>query len=151
MCFLMFGCGQSVPHRIRSGATSSSARPNGTASVNGGPIDGYPLGAADLDPAVVHPRDIQQDLERLLVETVLRRHAPHVVDDERHRQRAEHVVELEQIGRIEVQHHVPIELGRAGDEPLKLVEIGRAAEMLHEVEANAADSARVQVREILVR
>ncbi len=25
MCFLMFGCGQSVPHRIRSGATSSSA------------------------------------------------------------------------------------------------------------------------------
>ena len=25
MCFLMFGCGQSVPQRIRSGATSSSA------------------------------------------------------------------------------------------------------------------------------
>ena len=62
----------------------------------------------------------------------------------------EHLVELEQIGRIEMQHDVPIEPGRACDEPLELVEIRRAAEMLHEVEADAADAARVQVGEILV-
>src|SRR5207245_468904 len=37
--FPTFGCGQSVPQRMRSGAASISWRAKGTASVNGGPID----------------------------------------------------------------------------------------------------------------
>ena len=38
MCRAIFGWGQSVPHRIRSGAAAISACANGTASVNGGPL-----------------------------------------------------------------------------------------------------------------
>ena len=151
MCFLMFGCGQSVPQRIRSGATSSSACANGTASVNGGPIDEIRSAPQILTQQLSMRAAFKQHLERLLLEAVLRRHAPHVVDDERHGQRAQHLVELEQVDRVEVQHDVPIELGRARDEPLELVHVRRAAEMLHEVEADAADAARVQILEILVR
>ena len=59
------------------------------------------------------------------------------------RLRAQHRVELEQIGRIEVQHYVPTERGRARDELLELTHVGRAAQMLYEVEADAADAAVV--------
>ena len=54
-------------------------------------------------------------------------------------------IELEQILGIEVQHDVPTERRRARDEPLELAHVGRAAQVLHEVEADAANAAVVQL------
>ena len=65
--------------------------------------------------------------------------------------RAQHRVELEQVLGVEMQHDVPAERGGARDEPLELAHVRRAAQVLHEIEAHAANAAGVQLLEVAVR
>src|SRR5690606_17383258 len=53
--------------------------------------------------------------------------------------------------RIEMQHDVPAERGDPPHELVELAEIGRAAEMGNEVEADAADAAVVEPFELRIR
>ena len=45
--------------------------------------------------------------KRRLIDAGRRRHPAHVIDDERHRQPADHVGERNDVRRIDMQHHVP--------------------------------------------
>jgi hypothetical protein len=109
---------------------------------------GYALGAAHLDPAVLQLGELEQRLERRLVDAVLARHATHVVDDERHRQRAHHRRQRHDAGGIEMQHHVPAAALDAVDDTVEHGHVGGAAEMLDEIEAHAAHAAFVELVEI---
>ena len=140
MCLAIFGCGQSVPHRIRSGAAAISACANGTASVNGGPaleMRSEPL--ILTQQFSIAARQLEQLPERRLLQPLCGRHAAHVIDDERHRQRrAADRIELEQIGGIEMQIDVPAQRADARQHALELTHVGHAAQMLDEIEAHAA-------------
>jgi hypothetical protein len=67
-----------------------------------------------------------------------------MVDDERHRQLPHHRGDRHDVGRIEVQHHVPAEFADPVHRPLEQVHVRRAAEVADEVEAHPADPAFVQ-------
>ena len=52
---------------------------------------------------------------------------------------------------VEMQHHVPSQRLDARDQAMKHVEIGHAAQVLDEIEADAANPARVQALQFRVR
>ena len=88
--------------------------------------------------------EFKQDLERLLIETVFRRHASHMVDDVGHRQAIEQFFVGDEIDGVKVQHHVPFERLDAIDDQMELIHVGNAAQMLDEIEAAATNALLVQ-------
>ena len=82
--------------------------------------------------------------KRRLIDAVRRRHAAHVIDHERQRQRADHRRQRHDVGRIEMQHHMPAAALDAVDHAVEHRHVGRAAQMLDEIEAHAAHAAGIR-------
>ena len=57
---------------------------------------------------------------------------------------ADHVGERNDVGRVEMQHHMPAAPLDAVDDAVEHGHVGRAAEMLDEIEAHAAHAAAVE-------
>jgi hypothetical protein len=93
---------------------------------------------------------VEQRLERLLLQAVRRLDTAHVIDDERHVDAAQQLLLRENIVGIEMQHDVPAQGLDAGDQAVEHGEVRHAAQMLHEIEAYAANAAGVQALEFLV-
>ena len=64
--------------------------------------------------------------------------------DERQRQRAHHGRERHDVGRVEMQHDVPAAPLDAVDDAVEHGHVGRAAQMLDEIEAHAAHAAGIE-------
>src|SRR5581483_12396230 len=93
-------------------------------------------------------REVEERLERRLVETCLRRHAPHMVDDERHRELMQKVIELDQVASIEVQINVPAQWFDTLQDAVELAHVRHTAQVLHEVEAHTAEALLMQLLEV---
>ena len=94
-------------------------------------------------------RKLDQRAQRRLIDARRRRHPAHVVDHERQRQLSDHVRERHDVGRVEMQHHVPAAALDAVDDAVEHRHVGRAAEMLDEIEAHAAHAAGMKA--VIVR
>ena len=111
----------------------------------------HPLRTAHLDPSQgIAAEQIEQRLERALLEAVRGLDPSHVVDDERHVDAPEKIVLRQDVLRIEVQHDVPAQRLDARDQTMEYVQVRHAAQMLDEVEADAANSSRVQARQFRI-
>ena len=74
-----------------------------------------------------------------------------MVDHERHRELAEQVLELDQVGGIEVQDEMPSHRFHPLDGALEKSHLRAAAEVLHEIEAHAANSSVVHALKVFFR
>ena len=111
---------------------------------------GHALRPADLDPGVLALHELEQRLERLLLHSVGRLRPAHVIDHHRDGDGAEQLLQLDDVLALEMHDQVPAErpdaLHGAAHEP----GIGPALQVLHEIEAHAANSALVQALELAV-
>src|SRR6266403_98405 len=88
--------------------------------------------------------EIEQQLNRALPEAVGRLDASHVVDDEGHVDSAQKIGLRHDVLGVEMQHDVPSHRLDAGDQAMEDAEVGDAAQVLDEVEADAANAALVE-------
>ena len=83
-------------------------------------------------------------LQRWLRDAGHRGHAAHMVDHEGQRQFPDHAGQRNDVGRVEMQHHVPAASLDAVDDAVEHAHVGRAAQVLDEIEAHAAHAAGMQ-------
>src|SRR4051812_45318638 len=102
------------------------------------------LGAADLDPAMGLFEQLEQGLERCLIDPLRRVDAPHVIDDDRHRGARERRGELWNARSVHVDLQVPADIGQALRHRQHVVERVAGGDMAHVVEAHAAKTLLVQ-------
>ena len=114
------------------------------------PAGGYPLGAAHLNPCERIAHQLEQLLERLLIQPRFCTHAAHVVDHERHLDTCDPLRILQDVLCVQMQHHVPAEPLDTFEHTVEYIEIGRAAQMRDEIEAHAAHAACVEVGQLFV-
>jgi len=101
------------------------------------------LWAAELDPRPIVLQQVEELAQGGLVEALFDQRAPHVVDDERHRQRVQEAAVGDQVVRSHVQLHVPAQRGDGLGHLEHPGEIGGATQVAHEVEAHAAHAGTV--------
>src|SRR4051812_25313270 len=94
---------------------------------------GDTLKAADLGPHARVVQEIEHELERLLIEPVLRDDAAHVVDDERDVETEQEVAVRENVLGIEMHLQMPAERLDARDDRFDHLEIRGTAKMRDEV------------------
>ena len=104
------------------------------------------LGAAHLHPHMLVLEELEQRLERRLVDAILGRHAAHVIDHHRHGLLEDQVRQLLDIRRIDMEHQMPAERLDLAHHAFQQVEIRHAAEMLDEVEADAPHAGQSHLR-----
>ena len=110
---------------------------------------GHPLTAADFHPAfLVTLHQLDQGLERQLLDPVGGFDAPHVVDRVAHGKFREHVGIFRQVDRVEMQIDVPGKRRDHRDHPLEHPLVGHAPEMANEVEPAAPHPALMQLPQL---
>jgi hypothetical protein len=113
--------------------------------------DRQPLGTAHLAPDVgVLAHELLEQRELWPVHGQRHIRSAHVVHHDGGGQRREEVPQFGQIHRLEVDHHVPAELGDASSDFHQLV-LGREIDQaLDEIEAHAAHAGGVQLLQLVV-
>ena len=106
------------------------------------------LEAAHLDPEALVLQELEQVLERRLVEAVRGVDAPHVVDHYRHRRELQLGRHLDDHRGLDVELQVPVERRELAREPHQVRNRGTAAQVLDEVEAHAAEALLVQLLQL---
>src|SRR5207344_2090977 len=106
------------------------------------------LRAADLHPEPLVPHQVEQLLEAGLVEAERRVDAPHVVDHDRHGGTLERGHELADQRALEMDLEMPAERRQPVAERDDVLDRRALAQVLHEVEADAAESEGVETAEL---
>jgi hypothetical protein len=97
----------------------------------------HALGAGHLHPARVQLHQIEQRAERPLRQAAVRPDAPHVIDDEGHRDGTEQSRNLRNVCGVQVHDQMPSERSDALNDVVEYAHVRPAAEMRDEVEADA--------------
>src|SRR5882762_3625064 len=105
----------------------------------------HALGAANLDPAVLVVHELEQGLEGLLFQSISRLYPSHVVDHHGNGQFHEQVLELHQVIGIDVKDQVPPKRTNLFSCVSEKRQIRSSPEVLHKIEAHAADAALVHL------
>ena len=133
----------SPQHASRGGGNECSGERNDVV-IGRWPVGRESLGTGNLHPGPFVAHQVEQCLERLLLNPVGGRDASHVIDHERTRHLVEEIGVLRQVFGIEVQHDVPTVWLDLFNEPPEHIEVGCAAEVFDEVESGAAHTGGVE-------